>query len=126
MLEHLKLTRVGPAPVMELELAPRLNFFTGDNGLGKSFLLDIAWWSLTRTWARSMAVPQRPFKGGVKPTIQFRYGGITAPYEYVSTFNRQEQSWPVKQGRPPIPGLVIYAQLDGGFSAWDPARNYWK
>jgi hypothetical protein len=21
---------------------------------------------------------------------------------------------------------VIYAQVDGGFSAWDPARNYWK
>ena len=22
--------------------------------------------------------------------------------------------------------MVIYAQADGGFSAWDPARNYWK
>ena len=21
---------------------------------------------------------------------------------------------------------MIYAQVDGGFSAWDPARNYWK
>ena len=22
--------------------------------------------------------------------------------------------------------MVIYAQADGGFSVWDPARNYWK
>lgn len=35
---------VGPAPEMEVELAPRLNLITGDNGLGKSFLLDVAFW----------------------------------------------------------------------------------
>ncbi len=26
----------------------------------------------------------------------------------------------------PIPGVVIYAGVDGSFSVWDPARNYWK
>lgn len=25
-----------------------------------------------------------------------------------------------------MPGLVLYAQVDGGFSCWDPARNYWR
>jgi hypothetical protein len=35
---------------MRMELAPRLNLITGDNGLGKSFLLDVAWWALTRRW----------------------------------------------------------------------------
>lgn len=24
-----------------------------------------------------------------------------------------------------IPGLILYAQVDGGFSVWDPMRNYW-
>ena len=48
MLRYLHLTNVGPAPEMEAELAPRINLITGDNGLGKSFLLDIAWWALTR------------------------------------------------------------------------------
>ncbi len=28
--------------------------------------------------------------------------------------------------RPPITGLIIYARVDGGFSVWDPARNYWR
>lgn len=42
MLKRLELENVGPAPRMELNLAPRLNLVTGDNGLGKSFLLDVA------------------------------------------------------------------------------------
>ena len=50
MLKELKLSHVGPAPSMELEFGERLNLITGDNGLGKSFLLDIAWWALTRRW----------------------------------------------------------------------------
>lgn len=56
MLEHLRLKNVGPASEMELELSPQLNVITGDNGLGKSFLLDVAWWALTRTWARLTCV----------------------------------------------------------------------
>jgi len=38
MLERLTLRDVGPIDELELELAPRLNLVTGDNGLGKSFL----------------------------------------------------------------------------------------
>ena len=54
MLEYLRLRNVGPAPEMELDLAPRLNIITGDNGLGKSFLLDVAWWALTRRWPQDV------------------------------------------------------------------------
>ncbi|WP_218969708.1 hypothetical protein, partial [Candidatus Synechococcus spongiarum] len=35
-------------------MAPRLNLSIGDNGLGKSFLLDVAWWALTRKWPRDL------------------------------------------------------------------------
>ncbi len=45
MLKSLKLSGVGPAPEMEIEFAPRINVLTGDNGLGKSFLLDVAFWA---------------------------------------------------------------------------------
>ena len=45
MLEYLHLKNVGPAPEMQLNLSPRVNVITGDNGLGKSFLLDVAWWA---------------------------------------------------------------------------------
>ena len=43
MLESLHLKNVGPAPEMRFEPAERLSLITGDNGLGKSFLLDISW-----------------------------------------------------------------------------------
>ncbi len=124
MLRSLTLEHVGPAPHLALELAPRINLLTGDNGLGKTFLLDVAWWALTRTWARELAMPHGP---PVVPSISYEYvtkSGL--PYQHSSHFDRGQEKWPIKKGRPPIPGLVLYAQIDGGFSVWDPARNYWK
>ena len=50
MLKTLRLENIGPAKEMELELGSRLNLITGDNGLGKSFLLDVAWWAMTSYW----------------------------------------------------------------------------
>lgn len=132
MLNSLGINGVGPPPGLDVEFRSRLNFLTGDNGLGKTFLLDIAWWALTRTWARLPALPVRfgldsPRGTKAVPQIRFSYRTKSkSTFEYTSKFDRADQRWSVKQGRPPIPGLVIYAQVDGGFSAWDPARNYWK
>ena len=59
--------------------------------------------------------------------IEYGYDkGSGKAFEGESIFRRAEQYWPLKPGRPAIPGIVIYAQVDGGFSVWDPARNYWK
>jgi len=124
MLEYLDLKGVGPAPEMRMELAPRLNLITGDNGLGKSFLLDIGWWALTRTWAGYPARPRS--RARTEPSISFAFVGKIKRREYRSVFKRREQAWTGKVGRPANPGLVLYAQVDGGFAVWDPARNYWK
>ncbi|MBF0323331.1 MAG: AAA family ATPase [Alphaproteobacteria bacterium] len=126
MLKKLHLKGVGPAKELgPVTFAERLNFITGDNGLGKSFLLDTAWWVLTRSWARDVVVVPRQDES--KPSIAYAYTKSTpGSYEEESVFNRNAQVWPVKQGRPPIPGVVIYAGVDGSFSAWDPARNYWR
>lgn len=125
MLSNLTLRGVGPAPELAIEFASRLNFLTGDNGLGKSFVLDIAWWTLTRTWARN--VPAIPRLEVQKPGIAYRYTSSTGgDFSDESQFKRQEQQWTVKKGRPAIPGVVIYAGVDGSFSVWDPARNDWK
>lgn len=124
MLEYLEFKNVGPAPTLEITFRERLNFLAGDNGLGKTFLLDAAWWALTRTWARQMIMPHRPPS---QPRITYRYGTRSGKtHEYASNFDRGREAWPLKRGRPSIPGLVLYAQVDGGFSVWDPARNYWK
>jgi hypothetical protein len=124
MLRSLTLEHVGPAPRLALELASRINLLAGDNGLGKTFLLDVAWWALTRTWARELVIPHGP---PALPSIAYEYVTKSgALHQGTSRFDREREKWPRKQGRPPIPGLVLYAQVDGGFSVWDPARNYWK
>ncbi|MFU8763918.1 MAG: AAA family ATPase [Haliea sp.] len=124
MLNTLSLKGVGPADRLELDFKPRLNFLTGDNGLGKSFMLDIAWWALTRTWARGVVA--MPRAEAERSTITFSYTGSTKDFDWESQFNHESQQWSVKQSRPAIPGVVIYAGVDGSFSVWDPARNYWK
>ncbi len=131
MLEFLHLKNVGPAPEMKMELAPRLNLITGDNGLGKSFLLDIAWWALTRRWPAEvnprLTAGMRPLppRSG-KASISFSFTRQAGTEQYESFYDRATQSWSGRSGRPSNPGLVLYAQVDGSFAVWDPARNYWK
>jgi AAA domain, putative AbiEii toxin, Type IV TA system len=122
MLQALKFTEVGPAAELSIEFKPRMNFLVGDNGLGKTFVLDVAWWALTRTWARGLVVPHLP---PATPSIGYRYSSHTSPgaLDHTSTFDRETEQWSVNQSRPRAPGLVLYAQVDGGFSVWDPVRN---
>lgn len=126
MIRELHLKRVGPAPEFNVAFADRLNLFTGDNGLGKTFLLDIVWWALTGTWAGDPAWPQRG--KGVAAEISYHLIGKTGPTKDAtnSRFDFVHQIWPRPKARPVMPGVVIYVRVDGSFSVWDPARNYWK
>lgn len=131
MLKQLKLTNVGPAPLMELEFGERLNLITGDNGLGKSFLLDIAWWSMTRKWPAelnsSLTVGKKVRPHAKKDgEISFCFTAKSKDETYTSNYQPREEAWTGRSGRPANPGLVLYAMSDGSFAVWDPARNYWQ
>jgi len=128
MIKYLRLAHIGPAASLEVEeFGQRLNLFTGDNGLGKTFLLDACWYALTRTWADGKQFYPLP-EALKKPSPAIDYviiGKNGKEAKNTAEFQYRDQSWVRKQARPPIPGLVIYARIDGGFSVWDPARNYW-
>jgi hypothetical protein len=133
MLISLKTTNIGPMDSMEFEFGDRLNLLTGDNGLGKSFLLDLAWWALTRQWPAELnpiltsGMKALPTNKEKEATIAFTLSGKTRKeLAYESKFSRKQQAWTGKSGRPANPGLVIYALSDGSFAVWDPARNYWR
>ena len=133
MIKSLETTNVGPAP-MALAFGERLNLLTGDNGLGKSFLLDIVWWTLTRVWPlqlnRELTSGEMAIPTDKKATAKITYSldVKTTTKQRVATFSMDEQRWRVDpgQGQPGHAGLVFYAMADGGFAVWDPARNYWS
>lgn len=123
MIERLQTQQVGPAESFDVTWAPRLNVIAGDNGLGKSFLLDLCWWALTRTWATHAIIPSL---GAQEPGISYEVVGSGRSVRVDSRFNRSNFSWTLPVGRPPKPGICVYAKVDGGFATWDSARNYWR
>lgn len=119
-LAFLGLNGVGPAKNLEFYPGERLNLFTGDNGLGKTFLLDTAWWSLTGQWPDLQALPRKDAKNA---SLTFEIAGRSKRQEPTTiSYNWQTQSWQSPQDRPTIPGFLIYARVDGSFAVWDPAR----
>ncbi len=123
MLETLSLRNLGPTDELDFEFAERLNVVTGDNGLGKTFVLEVAWWALTRCWAEERVI--HPAVGVNEASIRYHVHGKQGPNSEVEcSYRRDSLDWsPLPARRPPSPGLVIYARIDGGFSLWDPERN---
>lgn len=122
-LAYLKIQGLGPAERLEFKPASRLSLITGDNGLGKTFLLECAWWALTGIWAGRAAFP-RPAKTRNKAEITFEIEG--EQYNSVAktiAFDWNTLSWPEPKKRPTIPGLTVYARVDGSFAVWDPAKQ---
>jgi hypothetical protein len=121
MLEALNIKNAGPAPQLVIDFAPRLNLITGDNGLGKSFILDVAWWALTGVWANQMVIPQFGERAEIAYKFTKQDGSRTSRYVRNGVYDPNSANWV----SPPIStrGLVIYAQDNGGFSVWDPMRT---
>jgi hypothetical protein len=119
-LDYLHLQNVGPARDLEYVAASRLNVLTGDNSLGKTFLLDCAWWAVTGNWQRHEVEPRRASR---RSYSQIAYG-IRSPSGRVvnveSPFDRLEDAWqrPIEQSE----GIGIYATHSGSFALWDPVR----
>lgn len=132
MLESLKLVNVGPAPEMTLELAPRFNLLTGDNGLGKSFLLDVAWWAITQSWPQEVnprmtsGLPAQPRDHATVANVCLQVRYPTGSVDFRAEYSNNSRVWIRSLDRPWAQTLVVYAHADGSFSVWDPMRNYWS
>ncbi|AMS33315.1 hypothetical protein AEM42_14675 [Betaproteobacteria bacterium UKL13-2] len=120
ILQYLAFEGIGPTKRMSLHPGSRLNIFTGDNGLGKTFLLDIIWWALTREWPDHVA---RPLKdSATPPTIQFSVSGHSESAKVKAVFDSKLTAWKVPKVSA-LSGLVIYARVDGSFAIWDPLKR---
>jgi hypothetical protein len=123
-LVYMETKGLGPAQVFVFDPAPRLSLITGDNGLGKSFLLEVAWWCLTGVWAGHPSYPASSHRNS-KAEITFAIEGESSQAQRRTiVFDWKTQSWPPTKNRPTIPGLTVYARVDGSFAVWDPSRPY--
>ncbi|NNB90902.1 ATP-binding protein [Corallococcus exiguus] len=118
MLERLEMEGVGPSPRLSFEFAPRLNLLTGDNGLGKTFVLELAWWALTRSWDAVPALPRQDWVG--RPSVT---GVLRGPDGLIELGPRMEAVYNGHLMAVPGEALTLYARVDGSFSLWDYLRN---
>ena len=126
MLEGLELRNVGAAPEVDISFRRRVNLFTGDNGLGKTFLLDAAWWSLTGHWPYdvnqrlTVGFPAKPRLVYAPATIEARIRWYGHTVERVATWSQQRWT----RSHAAADTLVVYAHANGSISVWDPLRNH--
>ncbi len=134
---------------MQCRFKEKFNIITGDNGLGKSFLLDVIWWTLTRVWPQELnnrvlagrkAIPTPNKSGRIEAYISSRPGKLAFSDEgepqydpdsndvrlFEAEYQRSLGRWRLPKGRKIKGGLTLYAMVDGSFAVWDPERNYWK
>lgn len=124
-LALLEIQGVGPSRKLTFAPAERLNLITGDNGLGKSFLMECSWWALTGQWTEpSLQAHPRDDAKPSEPKITLQIAGERSKSQKISiAYDWNSQSWRSPRDRPTIPGLIVYARVDGSFAVWDPARN---
>ena len=121
-LTAIRMKRVGPADELRLELGERLTVIAGDNGLGMSFLLDVAWWAATGGWAGRPATPFGP-QGAYEAVIEYELRTVAGVQKCRSRFDAPTQSWVLQSEYPHVPGLYVYARVDGAFSVADDHRE---
>lgn len=122
-LSKIELVNVGPCDHVEMVLSPRLNIITGDNGLGKTFLMDCAWWALTNTWTGNEARPKYA-EGSKRASISYAIAGKTKlSKEHKVLYDNKNLTWKRTADTATIPGLIIYALVDGSYAVWDPSKN---
>lgn len=120
-ITSIEMTEIGPAPALRYQPARRLNIVTGDNSLGKTFLLDCAWWAITGTWNQYPVEPRRDARRSL-PRLKFSLNVSGRERHFSAKYNFSEQSWSAAiSASEAVSGLAIYRRHDGSFAIWDPA-----
>ncbi len=121
ILSFLELNAVGPIKQLQCEPGSRLNIITGDNAMGKTLLLESAWWVLSGIWSKHLLYPRKDAKSD-EALIRFQLiskSGNKGNIEK-SFFNWEKQQWPESELGPYSSALVVYSGSDGSFALWDP------
>ncbi len=139
MITKLEFENLGPAKEMNIDFGLRVNVITGDNGVGKTFLLDLIWFALACEWwpeprpgEYERFSTKREVKRRVRPWPAYRDASLSfelcdgTRHEVVYRVSKLRWFWRPKPGPPPVPSILIYGKLNGAFSILDPLRSSWE
>jgi len=86
-------------------------------------LMDCAWWALTNTWTGNEARPK--YAGGSKrASISYAIAGKSKlSKETKVLYDNKNLTWKRTADTATIPGLIIYALVDGSYAVWDPSKS---
>jgi hypothetical protein len=121
IIDQVNLENVGPSLSLQYSPSSRLNILTGDNSLGKTFLLDVAWWCLSGSWAHLPAEPS-PRSRGSSSAIEYQLSSeLGSGKPALSVFERRTSHWQRPDDR--HEGVGLYATAEGGVSVWDSTSS---
>lgn len=122
-IKSLRLSNAGPAREMEIDFGQRLSIVTGDNGLGKSFLLDFAWWAATGSWADREALPQLDNPAIVSEVEYSLSGNSGRTINFKAKYDRKSFSWIRQKEAMTVEAIAVFSRADGSFAFADPVRS---
>jgi hypothetical protein len=121
-LSYLEINNIGPASQLILEPNRHLNLITGDNGLGKTFLMDCAWLAMTGTWS---GLPAYPGASKYNASIVYGLSGMQDEQNKNKiTYDMVKREWSREVENIIKPGLIVYARVDDSYAVWDPVKQH--
>lgn len=117
-VKEIEFREVGPAGQLVYQPNKRLNLVTGDNSLGKTFLLDSVWWAITGHWIDYPAAPRINVRRSL-PAIKVTYDASGRNPARTARYRWKRQAWETFRKLDSVVALSIYARHDGSFVVWD-------
>lgn len=129
MLRTIRTTNTGPADTLEVTFGSRLSVLTGDNGVGKSFILDLAWFLTTGSWPSEVnsgvlgagAARARTTRKAASLSARFVSGTLTADNSALRGIDLR--SWQLLRGSDMPEPIAAYALSDATVAWWDGSRH---
>jgi hypothetical protein len=124
-LEFVRLEQCGPADSFLYKPGDRLTIITGDNSLGKTFLLEAIWWALTGEWVETdQPLMPKPAAEPAEALISFGIRAGKRRQEFTAIYDWESLEWHIPRKRAMAAGVVLYGRFDGSFAIYDPATLF--
>lgn len=122
ILGNIQLKGVGHLDTLTFNPSPRLNIITGDNGYGKTLIMECIWWALTGEWAQYQVYPDIKNDESYIAFNLVQQDGSTSLKQKI-TYSMAKQKWHPNIYLPNYSTLVLYARADGSFVIWDSLKG---